>query len=175
MRTSPSRLKTWKRRTEPSARLWMMRYAEGVASNAPNGAWRLFPASTPWTGPLAATSSAQRYFPIDQKPSTRSESWNKTSLGSAPHAEKGLCRNRWKVDRRRRLRPAHLVMARRGKNEPILFVAEYEDGTQEFFDVNRWTLRNGDAIAIVIAGEWQRRGRLKAGKIIRVHRAPPTA
>jgi hypothetical protein len=111
----------------------------------------------------------------DEGRPTRSESWNKTSLGSAPHAEKGLCRNRWKVDRRRRPRPAHLVMARRGKNEPILFIAEYEDGTQEFFDVNRWTLRNGDAIAIVIAGEWQRRGRLKAGKIIRVHRAPPTA
>jgi hypothetical protein len=54
----------------------------------------------------------------------------------------------------------------------IAFIAEYDDGSEDYFRVDRWTLRSGDYIARIVAGEWQRGGRLKPGKIVRVYRDP---
>ena len=54
----------------------------------------------------------------------------------------------------------------------IAFVAEYEDGSTDYFRVDRSTLRSGDHVARLVAGEWQRGGRLKPGKIVRVYRDP---
>ena len=54
----------------------------------------------------------------------------------------------------------------------IAFIAEYEDGSEDYFRVDRSTLRNGDYIARAIAGEWQRGGRLNPGRIVRVYRDP---
>jgi hypothetical protein len=56
----------------------------------------------------------------------------------------------------------------------IRFIAEYEDGSTELFDVYRSDLRTGDHVASIIAGERQREPigfpRLKPGKIVRVYR-----
>jgi hypothetical protein len=56
----------------------------------------------------------------------------------------------------------------------VRFVAEYEDGSKETFDVYRSDLRTGDHVARVIAGERQRESigfpRLKPGNIVRVYR-----
>jgi hypothetical protein len=54
----------------------------------------------------------------------------------------------------------------------IAFIAEYDDGSEDYFRVDRWTLRTGDYIARAVAGEWQRGGRLKPGSIVRVYRDP---
>ena len=54
----------------------------------------------------------------------------------------------------------------------IAFIAEYEDGSEDYFRVDRWALRNGHDIARVVAGEWQRGGRVKPGNIVRVYRDP---
>jgi hypothetical protein len=61
-------------------------------------------------------------------------------------------------------------MPKRRKNDDVTFIAQYENGTEEYFAVDRFTLRNGDAIARVIAGEWQRGGRLPPGKIVKIRR-----
>jgi len=58
------------------------------------------------------------------------------------------------------------------KNDGIAFIVEYEDGRTAHMTIDRWTLRTGDHVAIVVAGEQQRGGRLPAGKIARVKRAP---
>ena len=56
----------------------------------------------------------------------------------------------------------------------IKFVAEYEDGSKETFDVPRFDLRTGDHVVEIIAHERQREPigfpRLKPGKIVRVYR-----
>ena len=52
----------------------------------------------------------------------------------------------------------------------IAFVAEYEDGSTDYFRVDRSTF--GDHVARLVAGEWQRGGRLKPGRIVRVFRDP---
>jgi len=58
----------------------------------------------------------------------------------------------------------------------IKFLAEYEDGSTEPFDIYRYDLRTGDHVAPIIAGERQRESigfpQLKAGKIARVYRDP---
>jgi hypothetical protein len=54
----------------------------------------------------------------------------------------------------------------------IAFVAEYDDGSKDYFRVPRSALERGDHIARIIAGEWQRGGRLKLGNIVRVYRDP---
>jgi len=56
----------------------------------------------------------------------------------------------------------------------IRFIAEYEDGSTEPFDVYRYDLRSGDFVARIVAGERQRDPiefrRLKAGRVVRVYR-----
>ena len=54
----------------------------------------------------------------------------------------------------------------------IAFIAKYEDGSEDYFRVSRHDLSSGDHVARLIAGEWQRGGRLKPGKIVRVFRDP---
>ncbi len=50
------------------------------------------------------------------------------------------------------------------------FIAEYEDGSKEHFDIDKTTLLSGDHIAVIIALEQQKAGQLKPGKIVRVRR-----
>jgi hypothetical protein len=38
----------------------------------------------------------------------------------------------------------------------VRFIAEYDDGSKEPFDIPRTDLRNGDHVAKIIAGERQR-------------------
>jgi hypothetical protein len=59
----------------------------------------------------------------------------------------------------------------------IRFIAEYDEGSMEPFDVYRSDLRTGDHVVRIIAGERQREPmsediRLKPGKIVRVYRDP---
>ena len=59
----------------------------------------------------------------------------------------------------------------------IRFIAEYEDGSNDVFAVPECTLRQGPSavgIARLVAGEWQRDGYLKEGRIVGV-RWPPRA
>lgn len=56
--------------------------------------------------------------------------------------------------------------------QDVLFLVEYEDGSQATISIDRFTLRSGDHIARIIAGEWQRGGRIPDGKIKAVRRAP---
>ena len=56
----------------------------------------------------------------------------------------------------------------------IAFIAEYEDGSEDYFRVDRHAIRQGpgDYIARIVAGEWQRAERLRPGKIVRVYPDP---
>ena len=56
------------------------------------------------------------------------------------------------------------------KGFDVVFVATYDDGRPDFFNIDKFTLRSGDHIARVIAGERQRGGQLPAGKIVSVKR-----
>jgi hypothetical protein len=58
------------------------------------------------------------------------------------------------------------------KSDTIRFIAIYDDGNTAPFEVDTFTLRGGDYIARVIAGEMQRGGQLRAGQIVRIERAP---
>ena len=57
----------------------------------------------------------------------------------------------------------------------VRFIALYEDGSEEPFDVPQHTLRNGDWIVRIIARERQTEPltypRLKPAKIVRIYRA----
>lgn len=69
-------------------------------------------------------------------------------------------------------------MTLKKRTDDVAFVAEYDDGSEDRFSVDSFTLRGSDAIAKIIAGQWQAGGRLKPGKIVRVRRvvgldAPP--
>jgi hypothetical protein len=55
-------------------------------------------------------------------------------------------------------------------NFDVVFVATYDDGRSESFNIDKFTLRSGDHVARLIAGEWQPGGRLPAGKIVSVKR-----
>jgi hypothetical protein len=69
------------------------------------------------------------------------------------------------------LKRKHLVVAKRPKfQEPVSFIAEYDDGSTARFYVDRTTLRDGNHIARIVAGEKQRIGRLKPGIIVGVRR-----
>jgi hypothetical protein len=61
-------------------------------------------------------------------------------------------------------------------SKQIRFVAEYDDGAKEPFDIYDTDLRRGDHVARSIAGERQRERigfpPLKDGKIVRVYRDP---
>ena len=61
-------------------------------------------------------------------------------------------------------------MARKKKSGIIRFAAIYEDGKKAKFSIDTFTLRSGDRIAIVVAGERQRAGQLPSGRIVRVER-----
>jgi hypothetical protein len=56
----------------------------------------------------------------------------------------------------------------------IRFIAEYDDGSKEPFEIYDTDLRSGDHVAPIVAGERQREPigfpRLKDGKIARVYR-----
>jgi hypothetical protein len=59
--------------------------------------------------------------------------------------------------------------------EHVRFIAEYDDGSRDVFAVAQSTLDQGpgpNGIARIVAGQWQRDGYLKAGKIVRVCRDP---
>jgi hypothetical protein len=57
----------------------------------------------------------------------------------------------------------------------IVFIAEYDDGSKQQFQIDRWALKSGEHVAWLVAGERQRDGFLKAGEIIRVYRDPAIA
>jgi hypothetical protein len=52
----------------------------------------------------------------------------------------------------------------------VTFVAEYKDGTKEYFRIDPGTLERGDHVARIIAREWQVEGKLKKDEINRVYR-----
>jgi hypothetical protein len=56
------------------------------------------------------------------------------------------------------------------KRIDVPFIVEYRDGSKAHFDVDQPTLRSGDHVARIIAGEMQRRGSLPAGEIVSVKR-----
>jgi hypothetical protein len=58
--------------------------------------------------------------------------------------------------------------------DEIMYVAEYDDGSTERFKVEKHALGEwgGSSIAKMIATEMQEGGRLRVGKIVRVHRVP---
>ena len=62
-------------------------------------------------------------------------------------------------------------MKQRDRTDPVYFIAEYEDGSRGYFGVTRDTVPSGDLAVIALAEEKQREGSLKAGKIVRAHRA----
>jgi hypothetical protein len=55
-------------------------------------------------------------------------------------------------------------------SDDVVFVATYDDGRSEWFNIDKFTLRSGDHVARIIAGERQRGGQLPAGKIASVKR-----
>jgi hypothetical protein len=61
-------------------------------------------------------------------------------------------------------------MKQRDRTDPVYFIAEYEDGSRGYFGVARDAVPSGDLAAIALAEE-KREGSLKAGKIVRAHRA----
>jgi hypothetical protein len=52
----------------------------------------------------------------------------------------------------------------------VVFVATYDDGRTELFNIDKFTLRSGDHVARIIAGECQSGGQLPSGKITSVKR-----
>jgi hypothetical protein len=52
-------------------------------------------------------------------------------------------------------------------------IAEFDDGSRDVFAVPQSTIDQGslgDSVAIIVAGQWQRDGYIKPGKIVRVWR-----
>ena len=47
-------------------------------------------------------------------------------------------------------------MRRAQRNDPIYFIAEYEDGSKAYFGIDRAILQNDDQIALAIANQRQR-------------------
>jgi hypothetical protein len=56
------------------------------------------------------------------------------------------------------------------KSDDVVFVATYDDGQSEWFNIDKFTLRSGDHVARIIAAERQSGGQLPAGKINSVKR-----
>jgi hypothetical protein len=57
------------------------------------------------------------------------------------------------------------------RSEPgVTFVVEYEDGSKVHINIDRFTLRSGDHVARLIAGERQRAGLIPEGEIKSVKR-----
>jgi hypothetical protein len=63
------------------------------------------------------------------------------------------------------------------KDESVVFVVEFEDGTRDHIYIDRYTLRSGDHVAKTIARERQQKGELPNKPIKSVARrdyaAPP--
>ena len=62
------------------------------------------------------------------------------------------------------------ILLKRRRTDPITFVAEYDDGYSEHFDVSRFLLARGDHVGIFVALELQDLGYLKPGSIVRAYR-----
>ncbi len=59
--------------------------------------------------------------------------------------------------------------------DSVRYIAEFDDGSRDVFAVAQSKLDQGpnpDGIARIIAGQWQRDGYIKPGKIVRVWRDP---
>ena len=56
-------------------------------------------------------------------------------------------------------------MARKQPDTDTSFIVEYEDDTTTTITIDRWTLRSGDRVARIVAGEWQQGGRIREGKM----------
>jgi hypothetical protein len=59
--------------------------------------------------------------------------------------------------------------------EHVRYIAVFDDGSKDVFAVAQATLDQGpgaDGIARIVAGQWQRDGYIKSGKIVRVYRHP---
>ena len=52
----------------------------------------------------------------------------------------------------------------------VRFIVTYEDGSHDYMSVPAATLRSGDHVARVVAGEKQRAGELRRGEITGVRR-----
>ena len=63
-------------------------------------------------------------------------------------------------------------MATRKKNRDVPFFVTLDDGSEHSITIDPFVLRNGDHIARIVAGEWQRDGKIPPGKIVKVRRAP---
>lgn len=63
-------------------------------------------------------------------------------------------------------------MARPAALGNVIFEAELADGSEHDFTVDAYALRNGDEVALDIARDRQRGGRLPQGEIIAVRRLP---
>ena len=62
-------------------------------------------------------------------------------------------------------------MARKQKPQNVTFLIEYEEPQgPASITIDRWALRNGDAIAGIVAREWQNTGRIPKGTIKSVKR-----
>lgn len=55
-------------------------------------------------------------------------------------------------------------------NPGVLFEVEFEDGTKTVIQIDRTSLRRGDHVATIIAGERKRAGLLADKKIVSVKR-----
>ena len=63
-------------------------------------------------------------------------------------------------------------MARKQQDQGTRFIVEYEDGRTASITIDRSTLRSGDHVARIVAGERQRGGEIPDGEIKSVRRAP---
>lgn len=63
-----------------------------------------------------------------------------------------------------------LADVERRKAGQVQFIAEYDDGSQDYFTIDCWTLQRGDDLAAHVAHERQEDGSLMPGKIVRVYR-----
>lgn len=60
-------------------------------------------------------------------------------------------------------------MRKRRRTDPVTFIAEYDDGSGELFDMDRFRLVRGDHVGILVAAELQDIGQLKPGNIVRTY------
>ena len=59
----------------------------------------------------------------------------------------------------------------KGKSVGVTFEVLFEDGTTDWIEIDQSSLRTGDHIARIVAGEWQRDGRLPDKPIKAVKRS----
>lgn len=54
--------------------------------------------------------------------------------------------------------------------DSVRFAVTFEDGSRDFMSIPQATLQRGDHVARIVAGEKQRAGELRTGKIVDVRR-----